>query len=79
MYKSVTHYGSFKILCILANQPARFTEIMFKSELSPSVLNKLLKDLMSLDILAKDGNNKYYLTKKGERILELLLQLYDSI
>ena len=78
MYKSVTHYGSFKILCMLADRPARFTEIMFKSELSPSVLNKLLKDLISLNILAKDGS-KYYLTEKGEKILELLLQLYNSI
>ncbi len=77
-YKAVTHPGSLKILVVLSRNPAGFTEIMFGSKLSPSVLNKLLKVLITHSIVSKNGG-KYILTSKGEQVLRILLEVVNAL
>lgn len=78
IYKTVTHPGSLKILMVLNRGPAGFTGIMFESKLSPSVLNKLLKDLVTHNIISKNGR-EYVITSKGEQILRILLELTNAL
>lgn len=78
VYKTVTHPGSLKILVILRKTPAGFSELMFESRLSPSVLSKLLKSLSSYNIIEKENNN-YALTPKGDRILRILLEVLNEL
>ncbi|WP_202319874.1 winged helix-turn-helix domain-containing protein [Archaeoglobus neptunius] len=77
-YRSATHHGALKIMFILASEEAGFTEIMFRSRLSPSVLNKLLKSLVRYGMIKKD-DGKYTLTRKGELILERLLEIVELL
>ena len=78
VYKTVTHPGSLKILMVLSRSPAGFTEIMFESKLSPSVLNKLLKELVIHNIISKNGR-EYTITSKGEQTLSILLELINAL
>lgn len=79
VYKAVTHPGSLKILTILSRAPAGFTDIMFESKLSPSVLNKLLKSLTSYGIVVRNDNGKYMMSTKGEEVLNVLLKIIKII
>jgi len=78
VYKTVTHPGSLKILLVLSRGPRGFTEIMFESKLSPSVLNKLLKDLATHSLISKKGR-EYIITSKGEQVLRILLELTNVL
>lgn len=79
VYKAVTHPGSLKILITLSRAPAGFTEIMFESKLSPSVLNKLLKSLTSYGIVVRNNGGKYMISAKGEKVFNVLLKIIKII
>jgi len=51
---------------------------MFRSRISPSVLNRLLKQLIKDNFVCKLGG-KYSLTEKGKNLVVLLEKIYKLI
>ncbi len=78
VYKILVHPGTVKILLSLKSGSAGFTEIMFESKLSPSVLNRLLKQLVENNLVLKQ-NGKYTLTEHGRKLISLLERIIDML
>jgi len=76
LLKIVSEESRLKILCILQKGKHCVCEIMEHVSLSQSLISHHLKDLKEADIVTdkKKGLRVYYsLTKKGERIINLLM------
>lgn len=78
IYKAVTHPKALNILYVLKNGHMSFTELMFNSRCSPSVLSKILSPLLKWNFILKD-DNKYVLTEKGEELLYTLQKLVELL
>ena len=77
--KIVSRSGMSSILSSLEKNPMRFSQLMFKTRLNPGILDRHLKSLIKFGIVEKD-EEKYILTQKGERLIEVLrdlLSLYE--
>ncbi len=79
IYRILMHPGTLKILRVLNSSPTSFSDIMFKSKISPSVLDRLLKSLLSSDIVCKESDKNYALTQKGKEILRILENLCETL
>ena len=73
--KTLSKSGVYTILSALNNNPLKFSQLMFKTRLNPGVLDRHLKSLMRLELVSKN-NGHYKLTRKGEKILETLDQIF---
>ncbi|AEA46379.1 ArsR family transcriptional regulator [Archaeoglobus veneficus] len=69
--------GVYSILLSLHDEPLGFSQLMFKTQLNPAILDRHLKALMELNLI--DKNKKYNLTPKGERVLTLLNELLKTV
>jgi len=78
LYRAIMHPGTLKILKILRESPMNFNDIMFESKISPSVLDRLLKQLTNRNFVSK-RNGKYFLTEKGEILATLLEKVFELI
>lgn len=78
IYRIVMHPGTLKILKVLRESPTNFNDIMFKSKISPSVLDRLLKQLTNHNFVSKQ-NGKYSLTEKGAKLALLLEKIFELI
>ena len=78
IYKVLVHPGTVKILLSLKSGAAGFTEIMFESKLSPSVLNRLLKHLVENNLVLKQ-NGKYVLSEQGRKLISLLEKVIEML
>lgn len=72
--KTLLHPGTSKILSSLDEDCMTFSELMFATQLNPSVLTNLLKILCEMDVIKK-RDNKYSLTDRGYTIMSLLEEL----
>jgi len=78
LLKIVSEESRLKILCILKKRNHCVCEIMEHIKLSQSLISHHLKDLKNAGIVVdeKKGLRVYYsLTKKGEKIINLLFAL----
>ena len=66
-----------EVLTSLSKSPKRFTDIMFETELNPGILNRLLKTLISADILIKDRDG-YHMSDRGAKIVLYTLRILDT-
>ena len=66
---------TLRILWELRDGPLTFRELAESTgSLSPTLLNKRLKNLRDLDLVAHEGNG-YFLTKSGVELGELMMPL----
>ncbi len=72
--KTLSYAGSMDVLFTVTKGKTKFTDIMFETKLNPGILNRLLKALISSDILEKDADG-YHLTKKGALIVSYTLDI----
>lgn len=78
LLKIVSEESRLKILCILRNGKHCVCELIDHVGLSQSLISHHLKDLKDIGVVddEKKGLRVYYsLTKKGERIINLLFKL----
>lgn len=75
--KLISQNGTKAILSTLEKKPLRFSQLMFKTMLNPSILDRRLKSLIQYEIVRKDKEKKYVLTPKGEKLVEILKDLLD--
>ena len=78
LLKLVSEESRLRLLCVLQKGEYCVCEIMEHVSLSQSLISHHLKDLKEADIVTdkKKGLRVYYsLTKKGERIINLLFKL----
>jgi predicted transcriptional regulator len=66
--KAISHSGALDVLTTIANGTSKFTDIMFKTQLNPGILNRLLKEQVKAGIISKEGG--YCLTEKGRLVLD---------
>ncbi len=76
--KLTLHPSTVKILRVLSNGPAGFSEIMFESRVSPSVLTRTLRNLVEHGLVRKE-DSKYIITDKGREVFELLEKLHNIL
>jgi len=70
------------LFLIRKNRKARFTNILYKANLSVQLLNKYLDALLKDELIAKIKNIKgrvYCLTKKGFKFIGILQELNSMV
>ncbi len=72
--KVIARKGVSDILYSLERSPKRFSELMFDTQLNPSILDRHLKVLMQLDIITKE-DGQYRLTEIGDRVVAMIEDL----
>ena len=75
--KTLSYVGTMDVLFTICKGKSKFTDIMFETELNPGILNRLLKTLMSADILVKDRDG-YHMSDRGARIVLYTLRILDT-
>ncbi|AGK60850.1 hypothetical protein Asulf_00842 [Archaeoglobus sulfaticallidus PM70-1] len=73
--KVVSRSGVSTILFALDRYPMRFSQLMFETRLNPGILDRHLKSLMQFELVEK-GDELYTLTPKGEKILNIINQIF---
>lgn len=74
--KTVAYSRSVDVLSFLENGSMRFTDIGTELGLNPNIVNRRLKDLREVDLVAKE-DSQYKLTPKGKKALELVEELKE--
>lgn len=72
--KVIARKGVSDILYSLERQPKRFSQLMFDTQLNPSILDRHLKALMKLELIEKE-KGLYKLTNTGFRVIEMMDEL----
>ncbi len=72
--KTLSYVGTMDVLFTICKGKTKFTDIMFETKLNPGILNRLLKALMSSDVLEK-GTDGYHLSDKGAMIVSYTLDI----
>ena len=75
--KTLSYVGTMDVLFTICKGKTKFTDIMFETELNPGILNRLLKTLMSANILIKDRDG-YHMSERGSRIVLYTLRILDT-
>lgn len=75
--KTLSYAGTMEVLLSICSGKSKFTDIMFETELNPGILNRLLKTLMSADILTK-GYDGYHLSEKGSKVVLYTLKILNT-
>jgi predicted transcriptional regulator len=75
--KTLSYVGTMDVLFTICKGKTKFTDIMFETELNPGILNRLLKTLMSADILIKDRDG-YHMSERGAKIVLYTLKILDT-
>jgi DNA-binding HxlR family transcriptional regulator len=75
--KTLSYVGTMDVLFTICKGKTKFTDIMFETELNPGILNRLLKTLMSADILVKDRDG-YHMSERGATIVLYTLKILDT-
>lgn len=75
--KTLSYVGTMDVLFTICKGKTKFTDIMFETELNPGILNRLLKTLMSAEILVKDRDG-YHMSDRGAKIVLYTLQILDT-
>jgi predicted transcriptional regulator len=75
--KTLSYVGTMDVLFAICKGKTKFTDIMFETELNPGILNRLLKTLISADILLKDRDG-YHLSDRGAQIVLYTLKILDT-
>ncbi len=75
--KTLSYVGTMDVLFTICKGKTKFTDIMFETELNPGILNRLLKTLMSADILVKDRDG-YHMSERGATIVLFTLKILDT-
>jgi predicted transcriptional regulator len=75
--KTLSYVGTMDVLFTICKGKTKFTDIMFETELNPGILNRLLKTLLSADILVKDRDG-YHMSERGATILLYTLRILDT-
>jgi predicted transcriptional regulator len=75
--KTLSYVGTMDVLFTICKGKTKFTDIMFETELNPGILNRLLKTLLSADILVKDRDG-YHMSDRGARIVLYTLRILDT-
>ncbi len=76
--KVLSRSGVSSILFCLERSPKRFSQLMFETRLNPGILDRHLKALMKLDIVAK-VSDCYELTRRGREVVNILHSLLDVL
>jgi len=75
--KTLSYVGTMDVLFTICKGKTKFTDIMFETELNPGILNRLLKTLLSADILVKDRDG-YHMSERGATIVLYTLKILDT-
>ncbi|MGA9139700.1 MAG: winged helix-turn-helix domain-containing protein [Methanocella sp.] len=75
--KTLSYVGTMDVLFTICKGKTKFTDIMFETELNPGILNRLLKTLLSADILVKDRDG-YHMSDRGATIVLYTLKILDT-
>jgi predicted transcriptional regulator len=75
--KTLSYVGTMDVLFTICRGKTKFTDIMFDTELNPGILNRLLKTLISSDMLTKDKDG-YHLSDRGTKIVLYTLRILDT-
>lgn len=76
--KTISYAGTMEVLASLGKGPKRFSDIMFETKLNPGILNRVLKTLITNEILVKCPNDEgYKLTEKGVRVSLYILKILE--
>ena len=75
--KTLSYVGTMDVLFTICKGKSKFTDIMFETELNPGILNRLLKTLLSADILLKDKDG-YHISDRGARIVLYTVKILDT-
>ncbi len=75
--KTLSYVGTMDVLFTICKGKTKFTDIMFETELNPGILNRLLKTLMSAEILVKDRDG-YHMSERGAKIVLYTLKILDT-
>jgi len=75
--KTLSYVGTMDVLFTICKGKTKFTDIMFDTELNPGILNRLLKTLLSADILVKDRDG-YHMSERGATIVLYTLRTLDT-
>ncbi len=75
--KTLSYVGTMDVLFTICKGKTKFTDIMFETELNPGILNRLLKTLLSADILMKDRDG-YHMSERGATIVLYTLRILDT-
>jgi DNA-binding HxlR family transcriptional regulator len=77
--KTISYAGTIEVLASLGKGRKRFTEIMFETKLNPGILNRVLKTLITSNIVAKCPDDEgYELTEKGIQISHYILKIVET-
>ena len=74
--KTISYAGTMDVLFAIIVGKNKFTDIMFDTELNPGILNRLLKSLLTAQMIEKDTEG-YHITEKGSKIVLYALQIID--
>lgn len=74
LLKVIARKGVSDILYSLERQPKRFSQLMFDTQLNPSILDRHLKALIKLELIKKE-KGLYKLTNTGFRVIEMIDEL----
>jgi DNA-binding IclR family transcriptional regulator len=69
MYRILGYSGSLKLLRCLQNGGKPFSEIMHETKMNPGIINRLKRELTSINAIGYDGYN-YYITQFGREAIE---------
>jgi len=69
--KVISRNGVVPLLLNIEKSPKSFSQLMFETHLNPSILNRHLKSLISLQIVEKSASS-YALTEKGKKLVSIL-------
>lgn len=74
--KVISYSGTMDVLFAICKGKTKFTDIMFETELNPSILDRILKTLIATGLLSKDRDG-YHLSEKGRKIALYTLQILE--
>lgn len=72
--KVIARKGVSDILYSLERSPKRFSQLMFDTQLNPSILDRHLKALIQLDLITKE-DGLYRLTEIGDKVVTMIEDL----
>lgn len=72
--KTLSYAGAMDVLFTITRGKSKFTDIMFETKLNPGILNRLLKALITADMLKKDSDG-YHLSEKGAQTVSYTLDI----
>jgi predicted transcriptional regulator len=72
--KTLSYAGAMNVLFIITSGTSKFSDIMFEARLNPGILNRLLKLLISANMIERTEDG-YKLSRKGARIISHAIEI----